>query len=295
MIEYHADDYGLFPMQSGRILETIRNGACNGISIMPNSPFLEECMEMLRKADPDGKVRIAVHLNLVEGKPSLTPDQVDLLTDDAGVFANSFGRLMIASLLPGRKRLKKQIEDEFTAQIHRCRPYLRDGLLCLDSHTHIHMIPMVFDAMLAAAEREKIPVFRIRIPREEWSAYRIKGRKLEGKTFINCIKSLVLNLCARWILSHSKPEGWRQNIPVFAGVLCSGRMDWDVMEFVAPKLAEIAALHETDLELLFHPGSVLEENDFNALTFQGDRSFLSSENRKIEADTLKRLGLHAEQ
>lgn len=293
MIEYHADDYGLFPAQSERILETIRNGVCNGVSIIPNSPCLEECMEMLRKADPDGKVRIAVHLNLVEGRASLEPDQVDLLTDRSGVFTNSFGRLLIASLLPGRNRLKKQIEDEFTAQIHRSRPYLRDGLLYLDSHTHIHMIPMIFDAMLSAAEREKLPVSRIRIPREEWSSYRIKGSQPKGKTFLNGIKALVLNTCARWVLSHNKSGCWIQNIPVFAGVLCSGRMDWDVMELVVPKLAKIADQRETDLELLFHPGSVLEEADFNALTFPGDRSFLSSENRKIEADTLKKLKLHA--
>ena len=45
MIEYHADDYGLFPEQSRHIMECYHKGALNGISIMPNSPYLKECMD----------------------------------------------------------------------------------------------------------------------------------------------------------------------------------------------------------------------------------------------------------
>ena len=45
MIEYHADDYGLFPAQSRHIADCYYNGALNGISIMPNSPYLKECMD----------------------------------------------------------------------------------------------------------------------------------------------------------------------------------------------------------------------------------------------------------
>ena len=44
MIEYHADDYGMFKTQSKHIMDCYHEGALNGISIMPNSPYLDECM-----------------------------------------------------------------------------------------------------------------------------------------------------------------------------------------------------------------------------------------------------------
>ncbi len=47
MIEFHADDYGLYRAQSRLILDCIENGRVSGISLMPNSPHLGECMEML--------------------------------------------------------------------------------------------------------------------------------------------------------------------------------------------------------------------------------------------------------
>lgn len=289
MIEFHADDYGLFPEQSRRILDTIENGACNAVSIMPNSPHLDACMKELSELDPGKKVRIAVHLNLVEGTALSAPEQIPLLADASGVFRNSFGRLFCLSLLPGKKRLKEQITAEFAAQISRCQPYIQDGELCLDSHTHIHMIPLVFDSMLLAAGELGLGIRKIRIAREEWKAYRLPGRKLEGKRIINYIKVMILNLCTHHILHLHRGEEWENRISVFSGVLCSGRMDMDVMEIVAPRLIRISESGNTDLELLFHPGGVEEERDFAELTFQPDREFLSHPNRKIEAWTLKEI------
>lgn len=48
MIEYHADDYGMFRTQSQHIIDCYHNGALNGISIMPNSPYLAECMDAIK-------------------------------------------------------------------------------------------------------------------------------------------------------------------------------------------------------------------------------------------------------
>ena len=64
MTEFHADDYGLFPAQARRILQCYEKGALNGVSIMPNSPCLEQCLEML----PETGIALTVHLNLMEGR-----------------------------------------------------------------------------------------------------------------------------------------------------------------------------------------------------------------------------------
>ena len=94
-IEYHADDYGLFPNQSHRILDCHRNGNLNGISVFPNSPHLPECMSDMHLFSEE--VAVTVHLNLMEGK-SLS--QVPLLTDEEGRLNSSFGGLLLRSFLP---------------------------------------------------------------------------------------------------------------------------------------------------------------------------------------------------
>ena len=66
-VEYHADDYGLFPAQSRRILDCSDHGVLNAISIMANSPYLPECMEMLRSYQD--RLKITLHLNFMEGRP----------------------------------------------------------------------------------------------------------------------------------------------------------------------------------------------------------------------------------
>lgn len=61
-IEYHADDFELFPTQSQRILDCYREGCLNGVGVMPNSPCLEHFMNLLQK-----DIVLTVHLNLIEG------------------------------------------------------------------------------------------------------------------------------------------------------------------------------------------------------------------------------------
>jgi len=65
-IEYHADDFGMFPAQSQRILDCYSNGCLNGVSVMPNSDWLCQCMELLYPVREN--IAITVHLNLIEGR-----------------------------------------------------------------------------------------------------------------------------------------------------------------------------------------------------------------------------------
>ena len=47
-IIYHADDFGANEEVSEHILDCYREGALNSLSVLPNSPCLAHCMEMLR-------------------------------------------------------------------------------------------------------------------------------------------------------------------------------------------------------------------------------------------------------
>ena len=96
MIEFHADDYGMFPKAAERILECIENGSINGISIMPNGPCLEACMDLLQKKCTK-PVKIAIHLNLMTQRPLSEPERIPDLVRADGSFCVLFclcGRIL---------------------------------------------------------------------------------------------------------------------------------------------------------------------------------------------------------
>ena len=104
MIEYHADDYGISLEQCERILDCHKNGRLNGISIMPNSEILEEAMELIKPFED--KIAYTVHLNLRDGKSNAAPEKIRHLVNSGGIYDISFGKLVLASYLPGLSERK---------------------------------------------------------------------------------------------------------------------------------------------------------------------------------------------
>lgn len=273
-IEYHADDYGLFPAQSRRILACHENGNLNGVSIMPNSLCLGACMKAL-PAD----VAVTVHLNLIEGK-SLS--RVPAVTGKRGELNGSFGKLLLRSCLPGREALKAQLKEELRAQIRAASAYLTQPLR-LDSHAHYHMLPVVFDALMDVIREDKLEVSYIRMPEEHVGLYLRHRKQLHDFSPINLVKVAVLNLLVR--RNRRKYGDFLNKLEqkLFLGVFLSGRMYRDN---VAPLLDDALALAKKkgwDLELLAHPGGVFEPEDIAALTSQDDVRFLTSDLRNREA------------
>ncbi len=289
MIEFHADDYGLFPEQSKRILDCCENGVLNGVSIMPNSSYLRECMEMV--APYKDRLAITVHLNFMEGK-ALTPhDEIPDLTNEDGIFNISFGKMTIGSYnLFVRRRLKNQIKKELKAQIDACMPYLDSEHVRLDGHGHYHMVPVLFDALVETILENDYHVSFIRFPEENVTLY--ANHKAEiGQSLlpINRIKVIVLNTFGK--RNRRKYADFIQRLESFKfmGVMLSGHMSYENVNPLMNDAKKWAADENANLEVLFHPGSVLEQERINELTNAGDVEFLPSEWRAKEADALKRL------
>ena len=293
MIEYHADDYGMFKTQSEHIIDCYYNGALNGISIMPNSPYLKECMEKI--ADIRRKLFVTVHLNFVEGRP-LTGEKAGRLTDKEGNFSVGFVKLFCIGFIPVLRRLYyKQIRREVEAQLFECKPYMNEGIFRIDGHVHYHMLPLVFDAVMDVVKKNNLQVSYIRFPREEFEVYRRGVGKLSGIKPVNVLKALVLNtLCAR---NERKYREELVNLKVqrklFLGVMLSGHMFYDnVKECIANAADIIADKGIQDMEVLFHPGDVTDPLEVKELTSKDDIDFLNinSANREKEAQALKKFG-----
>ena len=288
MTEFHADDYGLFPTQSGRILRCMREGALNGTSVMPNSPWLEQCLDML----PEEGIALAVHLNLMEGRCLAPKEELPLLTDGEGIFRVSFLRLLLCPLTGRRGEYRGQIKKELRAQIRALQPaFERFGQpLRLDGHAHWHMLPVVFDALMDLIREEELPVRYIRIPREPLGL--LARRLFSVLPFhpINIVKSLLLHALAGRNLRRYREALSGMERKLFLGVLFSGRFDYPKLSRLLPALEAEAERRGWGLELLLHPGAVYEEEDIRALTNCCDRRFLTSPDRMAEAEALRRIG-----
>lgn len=277
-IEIHADDFGLFVNQSSRIIDCIDNGAVNSISIMPNSPNLKSSMKLLGNRD----IKIAVHLNLVEGKAISPIEKVRHLVDQNGIFNASFVNLLIGSYIPFyRGVLKREAKIEIANQINATKEYLRKDDIRIDGHCHYHMIPVVFDALMEVLADEHIKARYIRIPDEKLFFYKNKGDR-EKIRFINIVKTLILHILTkraffkyRAILKDAEQRS-------FFGVTYSGQMNSTNAKFILDNL-DI----DESVEILFHPGSVIEEEDILQLTNTDDVVFLTSANRHNEAIATK--------
>lgn len=279
-IEYHADDYGMFPAQSRRILDCHMNGLLNGVSIMPNGSYLDGGLADL--AAFEDKIAVTVHLNLIEGNSLCAPEEVPLLTDEQGVFRVSFGKLLLHSFLPDRNRYRDQLRKELRAQIRTVAMRTQGQPLRLDGHAHYHMLPVVFDALMDVIREDNLPVSYIRIPREYLSVYLRSPGTLLAFSLINLLKVVILN-----ILSHRANRKYgdvlkRMEQKLFMGVFFSGQMYRENVEPVLPHAIKLAEKLGKDLEVLAHPGGVYEPEDISCLTCREDIAFLTSEKRRRE-------------
>lgn len=288
MIEFHADDYGLFKMQSKRIQDCYREGCLNGVSIMPNGSYLAEGMEELRALG--GDIALTVHLNLVEGQCLSRREAVGNLIDGEGNFKVSFGKLLILSYIPFiRKRYKDQIKEELKNQINAVKPYLDENSIRLDSHCHYHMIPVVYDSMMEVIREEKLRVTYIRMSREDMGLYWSHRKEMENFQWINLVKVICLNTLYMRNCLHSFRIRRAMDKALLVGVMFSGNMSYRNVRAILPDVAGKAERLKQNAEFVFHPGAVYEEGDLEKITAVSDKAFMSDESREVEALALRLL------
>lgn len=313
-------------------------GALNSVSIFANSPAFEEAARLARPfvlagraaerkgdnvasdhaaggelssgtAEPDarpgraeasGGLSIGLHLNLVEGPCCADPTTIPLLVDERGMFRNDFVRLLMMSAGPQRRDLAAQTKIECEAQIERFLqlfPEMRDGMR-IDSHQHVHAIPLVFDALLAALTARGVRVERMRLPSEPLGPHRRCGTLALSGT-ANRAKALLLTWLCRRV--HARvPDGCAT--PVFCGVVLSGKMSCATPQLArafeeeASCLAAVRAARDhhpllpedAQVEMLFHPVSVPVEECLDPLNAPFASACASPE-RDEEAQTIRRF------
>ncbi len=272
MIYICADDFGLSKESSKRIEECIFEGGLNKVSIMPNTPFAGQS---IKNAVP------SLHLNLVEGKP--LSKNTDTLITENGYFKYSFGGLLLKSVFPSKK-FKLELEEEIKEQLDFYIKNISPGKpLMVDSHQHVHMIPLIFKTLMKALKDSGADVKYVRIPSEPLMPY-IKAVSLY-LTYnpVNIIKQWVLKFLAFLNRKEIKKAGIAPSY--FMGVLFSGKMDERVLK-VLPYYKKLS--EKRDIEILFHPGFIRKDEPIFDANKKGFVDFYLSEGRKEEYDFIKR-------
>lgn len=253
-LDIHGDDYAVSVNNSKRMLELMRSGKLNSISIIANMGCFDECMDMLSKewSSFECKPLISVHINLIDG----------YRLSSKGYIKGSWSKLFIKSLIPGkgRERLRSQLTEEIKAQIIRVReatPFQEQ--LRIDSHVHTHMIPLVFESMTQAVDELGLTdkLTYIRLPREPFLMF-FTTKGIRG-TFpkVNIIKNLILNYLGSKAQKYCILHNLEKNM--MWGLMMTGFMDEKRVNILLPKMTKKAKKLDAHLELNCHPGIVLRE------------------------------------
>lgn len=252
----NADDYAYFGGVSLGIIEAASRGIVTATAVFATSGRFDEDVPALRACET---VDAGVHLNLTDGRP-LTADMRARVERWGGRFPGKFA--MARAVLTGTVRAS-DVETEWRAQVERC---LDAGLKIqfLNSHEHIHMLPALFDRVLALAADYGIS--HVRLARADLARSGGPGGLLRG--------SIIATLAALAERRVARP------VARFLGLEASGRLSFAELDRVT------ATLQPGEVyELMCHPGRFdsAEVNDPRLLAYhdwQGELAALTDPRAK---------------
>ena len=284
--DIHADDYGYSINTSKDILMCLKAGKLDSISIISNMPAFDASMDMFFDEIENMPFlpKISVHINLVEGDMAYS-------WKDLFLISYSFRRNKVKDEL--KKVLKKQI-DKVKETTDKCfeiakkkRVVIKQEGLRIDSHVHTHLIPVVWDALVEVIEEEKYDVEFIRNPKEPMALF-IKNIGLwHTYNVVNIIKNRILMLYSRKVDRYC--ECHKLDKIYMWGLIMSGKMDHERIDAIYDDMSRYAQKHDRNLEILFHPGTALEEEYCKEMNAVSSREFNMSPNRHIEKNAVENI------
>jgi len=177
-IIFTADDFGLSASVNDGIENAHRNGVLSTASLMMGA---EATQDAVRRARMLPKLRVGLHVTLVNGRPLLAADDVPDLVDDDGAFLTDLaqaGRRFF--FRPGaRAQLAKEIRAQFEA-------FAKTGLVLdhVNAQNHMHVHPTVLTVILRIGREYGMRA--VRVPYEpflaSWRGTRFAFRRRLAET-----------------------------------------------------------------------------------------------------------------
>lgn len=149
----NGDDYGLCPQVNLGVIRAHREGILTSTSLVANGAAWEQACQLSRTCP---RLSVGLHLNLTWGAPVLPAAQVASLVDQHGRFYSKW--IFIQRALFGAVNIK-EMAAEARAQVQRVQ-FAGVTLSHVDSHHHIHCLPIVGRLMAELAVQYGLLVLR---------------------------------------------------------------------------------------------------------------------------------------
>ena len=153
-----ADDFGLAPEVNAAVELAHQQGILTAASLMVTGAAAADAVARAQRLQ---RLRVGLHLVLVDGNPALPPEKVPNLVGADGRLRLDLARLglEICARPSVRAQLRAEIEAQFAA-------YQKTGLALdhVNAHKHFHLHPVVAREIIAIGPRYGMGAMRI--PRE---------------------------------------------------------------------------------------------------------------------------------
>jgi chitin disaccharide deacetylase len=149
----NGDDFGLCAPVNLGVVQACQNGILTSASIMANSACFEQACELSRRVP---RLAVGVHITLTWGAPVQPAATVSSLVNSKGRFFSKWAQTSRA--LAGRLS-PAHIELEIRSQVLKV---MHNGVTVthLDSHHHLHSLPLIGRLVAKIAAEFKLPVLR---------------------------------------------------------------------------------------------------------------------------------------
>jgi hopanoid biosynthesis associated protein HpnK len=268
-----GDDFGLAVPVNEAIEIAHREGILSTASLMVGGAAAADAVERARSLT---RLRVGLHVVLVEGRPLQPPEAVPDLVDATGEFRTDLTAAGFRFFFqPG---VRRQVAAELRAQFEAFRA---TGLTLdhVNAHNHMHLHPTVLGILLEVGREFGLDAMRI--PYEPPSAsWRASGRGRLGRT----ASALALAPWTSLLRSRLRRARIKFNDFVF-GLNDSGQMEEPLV------LRQLGELPEGVTEMYFHAATRrCAELDRHTPDYRHEGEFAALTSRRVR-ETLARLGI----
>jgi len=255
----NADDFGLSPGVNRGIVAAFREGVLSSTTMLVNLAAFDDAVRLAREQP---ELPIGVHLSLLWGRPVSAAADVPTLVDGAGCFPRSPGTLARRYFL-GRLSLD-QAALEFRNQI---RAFRGAGLkpTHVDTHKHVHCLPGILEAVLAAAR--EFGIDKLRLPSEERPA----GGRAPRPSWSGAGRRRLIRFLCRGARGKLRAAGMRTT-DHFVGIAHGDGLNSELLTLI------LSSLGPGVTEIMCHPGY----DDEEALRYSAKPA-----RRELELESLK--------
>jgi predicted glycoside hydrolase/deacetylase ChbG (UPF0249 family) len=267
----NADDLGWTEGVNRGIAEAHRKGLVTSTSLLANGQAFDSALQV---ASANPELGVGVHLNLSDGPPTATRDDVRGLLNEAGDLEDGPESLLLR--IARRSLNLEEVEREWDAQVRK----IRDSGITpthIDGHKHVQMLPGLFEIALRLAKKHSIRAIRVSHEESKLRALLSSGGEQKaGVVLKQGVQARGLKLLARDAREMADHAGL-VTCDHFCGIAQTGLLTREGVESLLNNLPEGTT------ELMCHPGYLDEGLRRSETRLQ--------ESRQVELDILTDPGV----